>query len=74
MVKMWSWLTVAVLMMASAAPAAAQGEQARFAGTVRDESGAFFGGAKVVAKNERTGEERIAESNAQGYYPTIAIR
>ena len=74
MVKMWSWLTAAALVLAIAAPAAAQGEQARVAGTVRDQSGAFFGGAKVIAKNERTGEERIAESNEKGYYLVAGLK
>ena len=74
MVKMWSWLTAAALVLAIAAPAAAQGEQARVAGTVRDQSGAFFGGAKVIARNERTGEERSAESNEKGYYLVAGLK
>ena len=45
-----------------------------FAGTVRDQSGAFFGGAKVIARNERTGEERIAESNEKGYYLVAGLK
>ncbi|MEO7270369.1 MAG: TonB-dependent receptor [Vicinamibacterales bacterium] len=74
MVKMWSWLTIVTLVLATAAPVDAQGEQARFAGTVRDQSGAFFGGAKVVAKNERTGEERSVESNDKGYYLVAGLK
>ena len=46
----------------------AQGEQAQFAGTVRDASGAFVPGATVTAKNERTGEARTTVTNKQGYF------
>lgn len=62
------WLLGFVLVLAMAAPARAQGVDARFAGTVRDQSGAFFGGGKVTARNERTGEERSVESNDKGSY------
>ena len=68
MVTTRNWLAACVLLVASAASAFAQGEQARFAGTVRDQSGGYFAGAKVTAKNERTGEERTAESNDKGFY------
>ena len=63
-----NWLAAVVLVVASAAPAFAQGEQARFAGTVRDQSGADFAGATVTARNERTGEVRTVVSNEKGYY------
>ena len=45
-----------------------QTDQGRLAGTVRDQSKAVIHAAKVTAKNERTGEERIALTDEQGYY------
>ena len=45
----------------------AQGD-ARFSGTVLDQTGAIVPGATVTAKNERTGEERMSTANADGRY------
>jgi hypothetical protein len=67
--KLLRWTGVAVcLVLMLSARGFAQGEQARFAGTVRDSSGAFIPGVTVTAKNERTGETRTAVTNAQGYF------
>jgi Carboxypeptidase regulatory-like domain len=52
----------------SVLPAAAQTDQGKVGGTVRDQSGAFVPGAKVTARNERTGEQRSALTNDQGYF------
>ena len=41
---------------------------ARFIGTVLDQTGASVPGATVVVKDEKTGEERSVVSNAQGRY------
>ena len=47
--------------------ALAQGD-ARFAGTVLDQTGAFVPGAAVTVKNEKTGETRTVTSTQQGRY------
>jgi hypothetical protein len=60
--------TAMCLVLTLSAIGFAQGEQARFAGTVRDSSGAFVPGATVTAKNERTGEVRTAVTGARGYF------
>jgi hypothetical protein len=52
----------------------AQGEQGRFAGTVRDSSGAFVPGVTVTARNERTGDVRTVVTNAQGYFVIGSLR
>jgi hypothetical protein len=62
------WLTALLLVAASAATALAQVDQGRFTGTVRDQTNAFVAGATVKVKNERTGEERTALTNQQGYF------
>src|SRR5215470_14227367 len=49
-------------------PAAAQVDNGRIAGIVRDSSGAFAPGVTAKVKNERTGEERTATTNDQGYF------
>ena len=55
------------LMFGSPNTALAQGD-ARFSGTVLDQTGAFVPGAMVTVKNQKTGEERTATSTAQGRY------
>jgi hypothetical protein len=71
---MKNWCLAVMLVLTAAATAAAQGEQARFAGTTRDQSGAFFAGAKVTARNERTGEERTVESSDKGFYLIAGLK
>jgi len=45
-----------------------QSDQGRIVGTVTDSTGALVPGATVVAKNEKTSEERSATTNESGYY------
>src|SRR5262252_2617223 len=66
--RLHKWLAVAVYIAACAAVGYAQGDQARFAGTVRDSSGALVGGATVTVKNERTSEERTQTTGDSGAY------
>src|SRR5215471_9655965 len=61
-------LAAAVCLLALPIAASAQTDQGKFSGTVRDQTNAFVSGAKVTVKNERTGEERSAVSNDQGYF------
>src|SRR5215475_13953121 len=62
------WLATIALVAACAVPGLAQTDQGKLTGSVRDSSGAFVAGAKVTAKNERTGEERSTVSNDQGFF------
>src|SRR5580765_5867956 len=64
------YLSVAMAVCFAALPAStfAQGEQGRIAGIVRDQSNAFVAEAKVLVKSEKTGEERRAVTNAQGFF------
>ena len=54
--------------------ASAQTDTGRIAGVVRDAAGALVAGANVTAKNERTGEERTATTDAEGLYQIPALR
>jgi hypothetical protein len=63
-----TWWAAIVFAVMTAAPAGAQVDQGRFAGTIRDQTSAFVGGATVKVKNERTGEERAVLTNTQGYF------
>src|SRR5215204_2109323 len=54
--------------------ASAQTDTGRIAGIVRDPAGAVIPSATVVAKNERTGEERTATTNAEGVYQIPALK
>jgi Carboxypeptidase regulatory-like domain/TonB dependent receptor len=64
---------VAVAGVLTPMAAHAQGD-ARLAGTVRDQSGAFVPEAVVIVKNERTGEERTAKTNADGFFTLTALK
>jgi hypothetical protein len=63
-----TWLGILAILMAGVAPAVAQVDNGRIAGIVRDSSGALATGVTAKAKNERTGEERSAVTNDQGYF------
>jgi hypothetical protein len=54
--------------------ASAQTDTGRIAGVVRDPAGAVVAGAAIVAKNERTGEERTATTNSEGVYQIPALK
>ncbi len=45
-----------------------------FSGTVIDPSGSSVSGATIVARNERTGEERIGVANGEGRYVLTGLR
>jgi hypothetical protein len=62
------WMAVVILVAMAPAVGYAQTDQGKFSGTIRDQLGAFVAGAKVIVKNERTGEERNGFSNDQGYF------
>ena len=53
---------------------AGQADQGRIVGTVADAQGGIVPGASVLIKNERTGEERTATTNEQGYYIVTALK
>jgi hypothetical protein len=64
-------LAFALLMPLSAL---AQADQGRIVGVVTDANGAVVPGANVLAKNERTGEERTAITNESGYYIIASLK
>jgi hypothetical protein len=78
---MWRALSICAAFVGAAGavimttPAAvwAQGD-ARLAGTVRDQSGAFVPEAAVLVRNELTGEERTAKTNADGFFVLTALK
>jgi hypothetical protein len=65
---------VVALLAASSVNAAAQSEQARFTGTVRDQSSAFVPGAAVTIQNTRTSETRAAHSDVRGKFFIGSLR
>ena len=70
------YLSAALALVLCALPAStfAQGEQGRISGIVRDQSNAFVAEAKVLVKSEKTGEERRAVTNAQGFFIIGSLR
>jgi hypothetical protein len=63
-----------VALLFSQALAFGQADQGRIAGTVTDPNGAIVPGATVIAKNDKTGEERAATSATDGTYAFTALR
>src|SRR5437764_5208248 len=51
-----------------------QTDAGRIVGIVKDQNGAIIPGATVAARNNRTGEERTATSNTDGYYSITALK
>src|SRR5215831_10725710 len=75
MMRLLRWMATAIcLVMTLSSLSYAQGEQGRFAGTVRDSTGAFVPGVTVTARNERTGDVRTAVTNAQGYFVIAPLK
>lgn len=66
-------LACALVLLASSF-ASAQTDTGRIAGVVRDPNGAVVSGANVTAKNDRTGEERNATTDAEGVYQIPALK
>jgi hypothetical protein len=58
----------AILLIALASPAFAQGEMGRISGIVKDQSGLAVPGVTVVVKNEKTGQARETVSGSEGRY------
>jgi len=52
----------------------AQTDQGRILGTVVDANGALVVGANLSVRNERTGEERTATTNAEGTFSVPALK
>lgn len=52
----------------------AQTDSGRISGTVKDPTGAVMANAKVIIKNERTGEERTTTTNEQGLFLVTSLR
>ena len=50
------------------ASAFAQGDLGRISGLARDSRSAFVTDARVLVKNEKTGEERTAQTGVQGFF------
>ncbi len=68
------FFVVAVVLFAAPSLAFAQTDRGRITGTVRDPNRAVITGATVTVRDERTGEERTATSNAEGVYVVPALR
>ena len=69
-------LSAALALWFAALPAStfAQTDQATLAGTARDQSNAFVPGARVIVKNERTGDERTALTTDQGHFLIASLK
>ncbi len=53
---------------------AAQSDQGRIVGMVRDPNNAVVSGATITVRNERTGEERNVTTNDEGLYQVTALK
>src|SRR5215510_16374680 len=62
----YKFLTVIITVFSLATAAFGQTDQARVAGTVRDQTNAVIQGATITIKNDRTGDQRTTTSNQEG--------
>lgn len=72
--KDFKWLATAVFLTILSAGGAAQTDQGKISGTVRDETGAFVTDAAVTVKSERTSETRTTTSNARGLFVVSGLK
>lgn len=68
------WLLIAALFFAMQLTANAQTDTGRIAGVIKDPNGAVVPGASVIARNERTGEERTSSTTTEGQYVITSLR
>ena len=66
------WSVWSLLALLAATPALAQ-STASLRGAVTDEQGAALPGAKILVRNQATGEERAAQTDAAGEYQVAAL-
>ena len=66
-------LSIVTLLLLSGL-ALAQSDTGKISGTVKDQNGAIVPGANVTVTNERTGEERSAKANDDGYFVVPALK
>ena len=66
-------LILTILLLGTSA-AFGQSDTGRISGFVKDQNGAIVPGVTITAKNLRTGEERTAVSNEDGYYLIPALK
>jgi hypothetical protein len=72
--RLFTFLLACTFVLLASTFASAQTDTGRIAGVVRDPDGAVVSGAAVVAKNERTGEERDVTTDAEGVYQIPALK
>jgi len=63
-----------VILLVSSGVALAQSDAGKISGTVKDQNGAIVPGASVTVTNEKTGEERSAKANDDGYFVVPALK
>ncbi len=67
-------MACAAVLFAPAPAAFAQSVEASLTGSVIDKTGNFLADATVTVKNEKTGEERVVKTNAQGLYRVTGLK
>ena len=67
------WLASLLLVVLSTVPAFAQGDRGQITGFVKDTSGAVIPGATVTATHTQTRLQRVAVTDANGYYVLPAL-
>jgi len=67
-------LAVAFALVLVQLAAFGQAESGQLGGTITDQNGGLVAGASVLAKNEKTGEERTATTTADGSYNIASLK
>ena len=67
-------IILSVILALTAIISFAQSDQSRISGAVVDANGGSIGGAVVIIKNEKTGEERNVVTDADGNFLVVALK
>src|SRR5262245_56848335 len=67
-------LAIVTMLVLSAGVALAQSDTGKISGTAKDQNGAIVPGASVTVTNEKTGEERSAKANDDGYFVVPGLK
>ena len=72
--KLCRLMTGVLVILLACCVSFAQSDLGTLSGFVKDPSGAFVPGAKIIVKNENTGVERQATTNESGYWVMTSVQ
>lgn len=68
-----TYLLTLIVILCCSVPVFSQSITGRISGTVTDSTGAVVPGITITATNEATGESRVVQTDAQGFYVLLSL-